>query len=652
MTYNRTIQLIALVLCVAFFATSAVFVFPLADNERGNIKEAGFRNFKADQSATSTLAIAALATFRGVAVDYFWMRANDMKEKGQYWEANQLAEFITDLQPRFPQVWAFHAWNMAYNISVATHTQEERWDWVKKGIVLLRDRGIPSNPGAVRLYKELGWIFFHKVGQFSDDMHWYYKKQLALEWQTILGQQTEGETYKNVVADFKKIADAPDDLATLIANNPGTAEKPGVEDVLKKLEHILPEYKRDNPDSNYKLMLTLGGVIMFNDYPDVTFIGINLSPDDEKIRQILLDPKLGPPFQLLVSYLRKYVLVHHYHMEPDFMLKVMKPKDEGGFEFGPMDWRHPAAHATYWAAKGVEMAPEGAGIRDTQFDILNTQRGAIHGTQEMMFRGRIVFNPFSMDIDYMPDPRFIDAYEKAYFKGVERLDADKRGKGAKDSFAAGYENFLQTSIVYAYIYGDEEQAAALYAKARDRFGTFGNNDGRYLKPLDIFVLDEMKGNSDLMANARQLIDGFILNAMNQGLAAGRMNVFNKFVGIAHRVYETFMKGKPANNGMQGQERMSFPPFEVLLNQSYLNFMRNSSINAILRARAWANTPIEIRLATYDELRPAIVKQVSALGYNPDLFLPEPQGIVEYRKLHPIKAPEKAGKLGITQIETR
>ena len=72
----------------------------------------------------------AMGAFRGLFVNYLWLRANKLKEEGKYYEAIELSNAITRLQPRFPRVWAFHAWNMAYNISVATQTAQERWQWV------------------------------------------------------------------------------------------------------------------------------------------------------------------------------------------------------------------------------------------------------------------------------------------------------------------------------------------------------------------------------------------------------------------------------------------------------------------------------------------------------------------------------------------
>ena len=129
----------------------------------------------------------ALGSFRGLAVDLLWSRTGELKDQGKYYEAMQLAEWITKLQPRFPQVWAFQAWNMAYNISTAMTTASERWMWVNAGLKLLRDQGIAANPNNLLLYKELAWIYLHKIGQYSDDTHWAYKRQLAAQWQQILG---------------------------------------------------------------------------------------------------------------------------------------------------------------------------------------------------------------------------------------------------------------------------------------------------------------------------------------------------------------------------------------------------------------------------------------------------------------------------------
>ena len=104
------------------------------------------------ENAPPSLAFAtvAMGAFRGLVVDILWMRADKLKEEGQFFDAKQLAEWITTLQPRFAAVWEFHAWNMAYNISVAIPASqpEQRWRWVRNGYELLRDKGIPTNPSS------------------------------------------------------------------------------------------------------------------------------------------------------------------------------------------------------------------------------------------------------------------------------------------------------------------------------------------------------------------------------------------------------------------------------------------------------------------------------------------------------------------------
>jgi len=125
----------------------------------------------------------ALGGFRGILADVLWMRAGTLQEEGRYFELVQLSDWISKLQPRVPAIWAYHAWNMAYNISALMATPEEKWRWVHNGIVLLRDEGMRSNPGSARLHQELAWLFLHKLGSEYDPAARYYRKQWAKEVQ-------------------------------------------------------------------------------------------------------------------------------------------------------------------------------------------------------------------------------------------------------------------------------------------------------------------------------------------------------------------------------------------------------------------------------------------------------------------------------------
>jgi hypothetical protein len=141
------------------------------------------------QDAPPLLALTtqALGGFRGLISNFLWMRANDLQNNDKFFEAAQLANWITDLEPHFTQVWVYEGWNMAYNISVKFKDPADRWRWVQNGITLLRDRGLLYNPNDTLIYRELAWFYQHKMGQNLDDANLYYKTQWAREMTPFFG---------------------------------------------------------------------------------------------------------------------------------------------------------------------------------------------------------------------------------------------------------------------------------------------------------------------------------------------------------------------------------------------------------------------------------------------------------------------------------
>jgi hypothetical protein len=131
----------------------------------------------------------ALGGFRGLISNFLWVRANDLQQDDKFFEAAQLANWITDLEPHFSQVWVFQGWNMSYNISVKFKDFPDRWRWVYNGITLLRDNGLHYNPDDVLIYRELAWDFQHKMGENLDDANIYYKSQWAREMAPFFGPQ-------------------------------------------------------------------------------------------------------------------------------------------------------------------------------------------------------------------------------------------------------------------------------------------------------------------------------------------------------------------------------------------------------------------------------------------------------------------------------
>ena len=615
MTFNRTTQMLSAGVTLLALIGAGALVEPI-NKRRVGVMPSELVLVDPSTPPWVTLTTTSLGAFRGLAVDVLWYRANRLQEEGQYFEANQLSQWITTLQPRFPQVWSFHSWNMAYNISVATYTPEERWDWVSKGISLLRDKGIVYNPTAIRLYRELGWIFFHKIGRYMDEMQWYYKLQLAVKWQELLGAPPDGATTQQVIDWFRQVANSPDTIDRL------TETHPGVNPLMVALEGL--GYSLDET-----LLRAIGKVRMHSRPTQASGVKVfrfDQEEDayDQRLAQAIADPVLSQWVDPFVFFLRKQVLRRSYHMDPDFMLELME-------QYGPLDWRHPAAHGCYWSEMGVKMSTLGNPsvtarkmARSTEIDLLNTNRQSIHALQQLAWFGRMSYDPFTNRVDLMPDPRFIPAYDRAMDAAKRRVDSGEFGNVGSSSFEKGHENFLLKAMTDHYLYGDTEQAHYFYKKVRDLYG--GNEDnrgsGRYRKPLTELVTDQLRLNMEMMANTNQFIRAMLTRGFEQGLAQNRLDVFNRFVEMAQLAYREYQNEK-SESPLTAQGRLKLLPFDELVTETYIVYMQSVESPVIRRSRVWANTPLPLRWNTYPRLQPVLHEHAQLAGLIPALTFPQP-----------------------------
>lgn len=141
-------------------------------------------------SPAAEMIVAGLGGFRGLIAEAIWFRADRLQDEGRYGELAQLASWLTFLEPRTPEVWAYSAWNLAYNVSVMMPTPADRWRWVEAGIRLLRDDGLGLNPSDPVLHRELAWMFLFKLGMETDSAAEYYRA----EWKkTIEAAKASGD---------------------------------------------------------------------------------------------------------------------------------------------------------------------------------------------------------------------------------------------------------------------------------------------------------------------------------------------------------------------------------------------------------------------------------------------------------------------------
>ena len=176
-------------------AAALLFTSGRLQNSLNHDRDAlGLTHAAALENAPPVLAFTtvALGGFRGLISNFLWIRANDLQQDDKFFEAAQLADWITKLEPTFAQVWLFQGWNMAYNISVKFKENgpgdySDRWRWVERGIELLRDDGLRFNPSSVDIYRELAWFYQHKVGANLDDGNMFYKSEWAIEMKPFFG---------------------------------------------------------------------------------------------------------------------------------------------------------------------------------------------------------------------------------------------------------------------------------------------------------------------------------------------------------------------------------------------------------------------------------------------------------------------------------
>ena len=139
------------------------------------------------RSSEADLVIAGLGGFRGIIAEVVWFRADRLQDEGRYSEMAQLANILTTLEPHTPEVWAYAAWNLAYNISVMMPTAEDRWRWVEASLKLLRDDGLRLNPGSPDLHREIAWLFLAKIGGSVDEASGVY----AAKWRAEVEVQPQ-----------------------------------------------------------------------------------------------------------------------------------------------------------------------------------------------------------------------------------------------------------------------------------------------------------------------------------------------------------------------------------------------------------------------------------------------------------------------------
>jgi len=573
-------------------------------------------------------------TLRGLAIDVAFIRLEELKQQQRYFELMQLSDWLCKLAPRYASVWSYSAWNMAYNISVTQYTPEARWMWVKNGIENLRNRGLRYNPNSITLYKELAYIFWHKIGDKLDDYHWQYKMELAVEIQGILGPPPMGVSHEETVDAFRPIAEAPPLEPLLESNEVVSALAEDIRTAGMTLDGRLLRFVAQHAAREMEQSQLLDKEAEQSDESADAGQGKPRgSVDESRLMKLLNKPDHQQAMGKLIAAVRADHLRSKLNMDPEFMLELME-------DYGPIDWRNPFAHSLYWGTYGDIYTKSSLNLNPN--DSMNAVRFIFFSLENMARAGRMILEPNweqpnESFIQMLPDLRFIKHMHAAYLKyGEEQFGDDPRfiPNTAGPNYLSGHRNFLMTSIRQLYLEGGEEnieEAKSYYYYLRQ---THRNEDGsvkaQYDMPFDRFVLNNIWESLDTQANAQAFVASFLRRSLHD-LAEGKVADSVKHFNQARKGWNYYMR----DVGTDRNTRRALEPIGIIRRDVVRDIMRAppNAISLLQKHRVWSGLDLATRQAVYDDVLPIVEKYCTEHEppYAIDKVLPQPPGMEEYRQ---------------------
>lgn len=635
-SWLRLIQALWLLLAAAFFVSASLLHRPLdAQGERLGLAVPG--NVVGRNYPELTLLSWMPGGLRAPVVTYQWIRAQSLDQQGRYFDALERARMICALQPKFASNWDYQAWNMAWNISVMTHTPQERWKWIYNGITLLRDQGIPANPKAQKLYQSLGWIFYSKIGGDTDEMNLTYKERWAGIMQQLLGAPPAGET-PAVIDAFRPIADP----RLLDKGRAPAPERPIQAD-------RLAQWLRDNPDAaelskelaDRGVGVDRGLLEAYNrfseEYPAsiVRLFPPRASSKEEQALQTLLhDGKKAPALHKLLAFVRAQLLYNEFKMDPQFMLGMME-KFLGKYQV-PLDWRIAQAHGMYWSLYGI-VTCNAKGLAD--IDALTSDRIVLYCLKELTWYGKmsVIENPSSPDypdVTRMSDLRFIQPAHEQALDFIHAVAPARQEKFGENTFSDGHRNYLKTCIQMLVPAGKVKQAQDLFDWIKREYQmTGGEWDIQDVRDWTWWAINNE--GKPILAAAKSQITSALQTAFAL-LAVGDRESMKDYQEMMHyakaTVYDTYQK--------QAVPRNRLEPFESIAAVVLLELL--------IEPRNWGQEslyPLTIRSELYKALQtewPTVLPMIYDIVARPLMVqcqwykvdfnkaFPPPDGLEEYR----------------------
>lgn len=117
-------------------------------------------------------ALVAIGGLRGVAADLLYLKADEFWQERKWKEMLPLYRAITVLQPNYVDYWSIAGFHIAWNLSFAAETEEEKQKYMQQGIEFFKE-GISYNPDVYKLYFDIAFTYDHKLKNYDEAIKWY-----------------------------------------------------------------------------------------------------------------------------------------------------------------------------------------------------------------------------------------------------------------------------------------------------------------------------------------------------------------------------------------------------------------------------------------------------------------------------------------------
>lgn len=447
---------------------------------------------------------------------------------------------------------------------------------------------------------------------------------------------------RDAAARFLEIARNGGELRPAIAGEPKVREL--VDRLRKDLEPFGPRFQyRPNreflmnygrwaavQDSRYAQLLGLQQAFMAND------------PIFRSFDAIGSDPEFAEAWKLLLQHLRRRVLIDEYNMDPQLMYEYTR-------DMGPLDWRHPQAHALYFARRGSQFGTSRYQDVDDIYKVLNNDRVQIQAMQALARSGlMLTVDPFSDEAPgRLNDIRWIKMIDRFFGVLVDRY-YDTRGGGG-DTFADFHQNFMKQAVRELYRSGDMEGAQAILDRLNRLYGESALiPNPLYRQPLDLFVqmvtFGEYKEQPEV---ARSDVYASLSRGFREGLLTGRPEVLQQAIKFANEV-TTYFKKTEYNDFVNkfGEARLAglIGSLDQSVRDVFAMVLTDPTMPLIDRLIIFSRADEATRRLVYDEVLPMITAEFQRDPMARTMALaqvfPEPPGMEVVRAQ---RAAEKAAR---------